>query len=78
MRELSEQRRICAVLRRLAEGFCELTEGLSGEGSDLLLRLLGEAEEIAGDLRRALAESERLLGELDEERRELLLLAGRI
>ena len=78
MRELCEQKRICTVLRRLGEGFAEVREGLCGEGSDLLLHLLGEAEELAGDLERALAESERLYAELDEERRELLLLAGRI
>lgn len=78
VRELCEQKRICTVLRRLGEGFAEVTEGVSAEGSDLLLRLLGEAEELAGDLGRALAESERLYAELEEERRELMLLAGRI
>ena len=77
-RELDEQQRIAVKLRRLGDGLTELTEELDGEGSDLLLRLLGEAEEIASDCKRAIAESERLLGTLDEERRELMALMGRI
>ena len=75
--ELGEQQRIYRALRRLGQGMERATSNVESDGSDLLEGLLCRAEELAGECRRALWESERLLSRLDEEHQELLALLGR-
>ena len=65
------------ALRRLGRGMEKATEGLDGEGNSMLAALLARAEELAGECREALRESERLLAELDEERADILELMER-
>ena len=74
---LAEQQRLCEDLRRLAEGVSFVTAELGGGENPLLLRLLSDAEEIVRDCRRALAESEQLLGALEEEKNDISELYGR-
>lgn len=75
--ELHAEEQTYRALRRLGRGMEKATEGLDGEGSEMLAALLARAEELAGECREALRESERLLSELDEERADILLLMRR-
>ena len=72
----AEEQTWCA-LRRLGRRMEKATEGLDGEGDATLASLLARAEELAGECRAALRESERLLSELDEERADILELMER-
>ena len=76
-RELGEQERVYRALLQLERGMEHAASGLQGDGSALLEALLSRAQELAGECRAALHQSERLLSELDEERQDLLALLRR-
>lgn len=76
-RELLAEERTFRSLLRLGRGVEKATDGLDGEGNEMLAALLARAQELAGECREALRESERLLSALDEERADILELMER-